>query len=222
MRVGDRLPTEVELSAAYGVSRETLRQALEPLTAEGLIVRTRGRGSVVAPRPAAMERKRLTGMTEDLVELGLKTHARTLRQGIQPADDEIVASLGLATGEQVVCIDRLRYFEGTELSLHTAYLPLDVGSQVLQHDLNHTSIVIVLRKNLRYVLQEDQQIVEADVADLTLAEALRCQLGAPILIVRRLYITRGERPIAYFKSWFRADRYHYTVKLRQPKAMPSA
>jgi len=214
--VGERLPTEVELSRAYGVSRETLRQALQPLAEEGLITRTRGLGSVVAARPSEAGKPKLTGMTEDLVALGLRTSTKTLRQDIQAADPEAAHYLNLPPSQQVVRIDRLRYFEGAELSLHSAFLPIDVGAKVLQRDLDHTSIVIILRKHLGYALEEDQQIVEADAADVTLAEALHVRIGAPILLVRRLYITRGERPIAYFKSWFNADRYHYTVKLRQP------
>ncbi len=75
MHPGDRLPPEVVLSRDFGVSRETLRQALEPLEKEGLISRTRGRGSFVAERPVTRPSEKFTGMVEDFMVLGLKTHA---------------------------------------------------------------------------------------------------------------------------------------------------
>lgn len=217
MKPGDRLPPETTLSHELGVSRETLRQALAPLERERLITRTRGRGSFVAERAVARAPDKLTGMTEDMVALGMPTRATVLGHALIEADEVVAAYLRLRPGTPVVRIDRLRLFDDEPLSRHVAYLPVDVGARALQEDLERTSIVLVLRQRLHYVLEEDRQIVEADSADDRMAEQLRVPLFAPLLLVRRLYITTQERPIAYFLSYFRADRYMYTVRLRQPE-----
>ncbi|MFA5027718.1 MAG: GntR family transcriptional regulator, partial [Candidatus Methylomirabilota bacterium] len=75
MQVGDKLPPEVDLGKEFGVSRDTVRQALEPLAKEGLIRRTQGRGSFVQKLPEARSVRKLTGAVEDFSSLGLKTHA---------------------------------------------------------------------------------------------------------------------------------------------------
>lgn len=216
MQPGDRLPPEVTLSSDFGVSRETIRQALEPLEMEGLISRTRGRGSFVAERPVSRPPEKLTGMVEDFMALGLKTHAKLLQKDIVKADEEVAGYLKLEKDTPIVRIDRLRLLDEKPLAYHIAFLPVEIGARVFQENLEHTSIVYVLANTFRFAFEEDQQIVEADTADVRLAEHLGVSIGSPVLLMRRVYITERERPIAYFKSYYRADRYMYTVKLRQP------
>lgn len=221
MQPGDRFPPEVSLSIEFGVSRETIRQALEPLEKEGLISRTRGRGSFVTKRPVSRSVDKLTGMVEDFQALGLKTHARLVQKDIVKADEEVADQLKVEKGAMIVRTDRLRYLDDKPLAYHVAFLPADIGIRVLQEALEQTSIVYVLANTFRFPLEEDQQIIEADKADVSLAEHLGVPIGSPILLMRRVYITNGERPIAYFRSYYRADRYMYTVKLRQPSGYHS-
>lgn len=222
MKPGERIPAEVALSQDFGVSRETLRQALEPLEREGLITRTRGRGSFVSERPRRSAPEKLTGMTEDMVSLGMNTRARVLGHSFMEAEGKVGAYLNLEPGSPIVRIERLREFDGAPMSHHMAYLPLDVGARALREDLENNSIILVLGRKLRHPLEEDRQVVEADGADVQLAAHLEVPIGAPLLLVRRLYITANERPVAYFESHFRADRYMYTVKLRQGPASTPA
>lgn len=216
MQPGDRIRPEVSLSSDFGVSRETIRQALEPLEKEGLISRSRGRGSFVAKRPVSRPVEKLTGMVEDFMALRLKTHAKLLQKGVVKADEEVAGYLNLEKDTLIVRIDRLRFLDEKPLAYHAAFLPAEIGARVLQEALEHTSIVYVLANTFRFAFHEDQQIIEADTADVMLAEYLGVPIGSPILLMRRIYITEGERPIAYFKSYYRPDRYVYTVKLRQP------
>lgn len=215
MQPGDRIAPEVALSKQFGVSRETLRQALEPLEREGLITRSRGRGSFVAKRPLFRPPKKLTGLAEDFMQ---HLSYNILQKEVVQGDEEAAAYLKLERDALLIRIDRIGVLEEKPLAYYVAFLPADIGMRVLQEDLERASVAFLLTTACGFQLEEDQQIIEADTADVRLAEHLGVAIGFPILLMRRIYITRGEQPIAYFKSYYRSDRYMYTVKLRQPES----
>jgi GntR family transcriptional regulator len=221
LKAGDRFPSEIELSGEFGVSRETIRQALGPLETEGLISRTRGRGSFVTERKLGRAPQKLTGMPEDFITPEVNTHWKLLQRQVLNADTELAGYLNLELGSPVVRIDRMMFLDREPLAYHLAFLALDIGTRVMEQKAYYKSITSVLGKKLKLALEEDQQMVEAETADVTLSEHLRVQIGSPVLLVRRLYITEGEKPLAYFKAYYRPDRYIYTVKIRQPNGPPS-
>jgi GntR family transcriptional regulator len=215
MRVGDQLPTEHVLCEEFGVSRETVRDALSGLEADGLISRTPGHGTFVARLPPVTRETRLTGLTEDFSRFKFDTEARVLSKGPvlpQPAVAEIMAT---PRDEMVYRIFRLRFFEGAPFGLHEAFLPLDVGARVARLDLSKTSIVHVLRSSLRLDIWEDHQTIEALAADTEVARLLEVGIGSPVLHVVRLFKIGADQPIVLFRAHYRADRYYYTVKLAQ-------
>jgi GntR family transcriptional regulator len=218
MQPGERIVSEVELGVQFGVSRETIRQALAPLEREGLITRTRGRGSFVAKRrPAVPPKKKLTGLAEDFPEdLTYRIISKNFVQG----DEEASGFLSVEHDAHLVRIERVSTLNLKPLAYHVAFLPANIGVRVLQEDLEHHSIASLLAGPCGFRLQEDRQIIEAETADIRIAEFLDVTLGSPILSMRRIYISQAELPIAYFRSAYRADRYVYTVALRQDKESP--
>jgi len=215
MRVGDQLPTEHTLCEEFGVSRETVRDALSGLEADGLISRTPGHGTFVSRLPPVIRETRLTGLTEDFSRFKLDTEARVLSKGPvlpQPAVAEVMAT---PRDEMVYRIFRIRLFEGAPLGLHEAFLPLDVGARVARLELGKTSIVHALRSALRLDIWEDHQTIEALAADTEVARLLEVGIGSPVLHVVRLFKIGAHQPIVLFRAHYRADRYYYTVKLAQ-------
>lgn len=214
-KLGEQFPTEKELCAEFGVSRETVREALGWLEREGLISRHRGQGTFVAKRPDSVVDNRLTGLTEDFSELKLDTEAKVLEKGPMDPPADIVAAIGVPPDEPIYHIVRLRTFEKRPLAVHESFMPLEFGVQVAKLDLRHTSIVHELEHTLGIAFWEDHQQIEAVVADTATASLLDLPLGAPLLLMTRLYVTEGNRPVVLFRSHYRADRYFYTVKLDQ-------
>ena len=107
---GDRLPGEHDLCQIFGVSRPVVRQAIQDLCCEGLLVRRHGKGTFVAtPRIAEKLAQKLTGFYQDMREHGRETVSKVSRQKVVKAPPKVAAALGSPTGGPVIRIDRLRF-----------------------------------------------------------------------------------------------------------------
>lgn len=216
LRPGEAFPTDGELCAEFGVSRETVREALRGLVADGLIARQAGRGSVVVRRPDGASASRLTGPVEDFTDLRLNTSARVLERGVTPVAPDIAVAMDLAEGAELFRITRVRFFEELPLAVHDAFLLPRLGARVAALDLNHTAIISELRTTLGLKCAEAWQHIEAITADTPLARLLEITVGAPLLVItRRMQVGRQREPVL-FVSHFRADRYYYSLALDQP------
>jgi GntR family transcriptional regulator len=213
---GDSFPTEHALSEEFGVSRETVREAMRGLEQDQLIERKAGRGTVVLRRPKVGSKKRLTGLVEDFTAFKLDTTTRILDNRVIPAPPDIAEDLNVPEDEQIYLIKRLRILDSEPLALHEAYLPLDIGVRLARVDLRNTTISHEMRNSLGIDMQEDFQHLDAVVADPQLASQLMVRVGAPLLVIRRLYIDVNGDPVVFFQSHFRSDRYYYTLKLPHP------
>ena len=210
---GDRFPTEHQLCDEFGVSRETVREALRGLESEGLIVRHRGKGSFVARVPDTLQDERLTGLVEDFTELKLDTEVEVVRTGLEKPPGRIASALGLEPSAQLFRISRLRRVEGELFAYHEAYVPRRFGAALASLDLTRTTLFRELRDRLGIKLIEIYQHIDAITADVVLAKKLEIQVGMPILVTRRaLTHLRSRSPTMFFETYFRADRYYYSVQ----------
>lgn len=218
MQPGDQLPTEHALCAEFSVSRETIRTALAALEQDGIIERTRGRGTFIAKLPPERAEQRLTGLAEDFSALNLDTEARIIDCEIVPAPADMAAISGIEPATPMLCLRRVRLFEGTPLAYYEAWMPPGLGRRVALHDLRRTSIRRTLAETLRIPCWEDSQMVEALAATEEIAALLDIAPGAPLLCLTRLYLAASRELVVYFRSLYRADRYFYTAQLMQRPA----
>jgi GntR family transcriptional regulator len=217
---GDQFPTEQALCREFGVSRETVREALRGLENDGWLSRRPGQGTFVLRRPPARRDRRLTGMAEDFTNLKLDTEARVLEKGVVKAPVEIAETMKLAEGEEVYRIVRVRSFEGEPLAYYEGYFPVEIGRRIAKLNLRRTSLVHELGATLGIAFWEELQTIEATVADTALAQLLDASLGAPLLSLTRVFVTEEDNLRILFRSSYRADRYYYTVKLTADRKPP--
>jgi GntR family transcriptional regulator len=184
-RYGEGLPGELELVAEFGVSRGTVRQALDRLTRRGLIVRQPGRGSFVAPIPLEYPVGRFYHFAHEMSERGIPESSRVLARGTVRTPRRVARRLDIASGARSLRLVRLRLAGDRPLLLETSYIPEGFASSLLEADLSHGSIYDVLEQHgvrLTRVVEEVQAVTLAGRE----AEPFGLDPGAPALALERL------------------------------------
>lgn len=199
------LPSEAELVREFGTSRNTVRDALDLLRAEGLVERQPGVGTVVVTEKYPHGLDLLLGLGETLRAHGEVTNeVRT--SGLIIAPPTIAARLGLPDGEPVVYIERLRRVDGRPLSLDLTYLVRDLGEPVLAEDLAHNDVFVLIERLSGRPLLSADLTVEAVTADPHSAAVLEAPHNAALLMVERLTHLADGRPVDLEFIRFRGDR----------------
>lgn len=215
-RPGQQIPTEAELCEAFGVSRITIRKAIDDLVSQGWLVRHQGRGTFVemsAARPAAtldIEEAR-----EQVSDLAAATEVRGLRITTVDPDDETRAALALGAGEAVQQARHIRLLRGVPLAQITTFVPLDVAARVDRHAMTRQPMFELLEHSGIRV-GEAEQLISATLAGVEAARALGVDVGAPLLSVTRVVYGADGRPVERVVALYRADAYHYRMKLARP------
>jgi GntR family transcriptional regulator len=215
---GAQLPTEEALGREFGVSRITVRAALDRLVAEGLVRRERGRGTFVAARPVALDLERFTDFAEDMAAAGFAPSSRVGHVGEEPATPEVAAQLGVAPGTPIVRVDRLRLADDRPLAFDRTYLPLRFGRLLDRAALATTTILRRLEADCGIPVIAGRYAIAATLAAGEVAAALALAPGDPVLLVHRTPRTTGDTPLFHQQRHYRGDRISYTLDLRRDTA----
>jgi DNA-binding GntR family transcriptional regulator len=201
---GEHLPNEIDLARSFTLSRPTMRQALDELVRDGLIVRRRGVGTVVTPHQFRRG-ARVTSVFEDLVAAGRSPSTTVL--SIRPVDGplEIATALGLRSGERVVALERLRCADGVPLALMRNWLPARYDF-LTSADLTSRGLYQVMRER-GDVPRTARKTIGACAATRRPAELLEVRRGAPLLQVRHVARGADGEVLDIGDHLYRADRH---------------
>jgi GntR family transcriptional regulator len=207
------LPSEPELCAQYGISRTTVRRALERLEHEGRIVRRRGSGTYArAQRAAPRLSLELHALPEALAALESHTTTTTLRFTPAPVPTAL-AAMATEIGTTAYLLKRLRRGHDEPLSLTTTYLPEAVGRR-LRGAMPRKLSVLTMLDRIGPPTAAVTCSIGAVPADADAARALAVPLGSPLLRVRAVLTDDTGRLRAVMESLCRSDRLQ--LKLLEP------
>src|ERR1700752_3755790 len=218
LKIGDQLPTEDSLIARFGVSRITVRRAIQNLVSRGLVEIRRGKGTFVAAPKISQDLKELSGFVEDMHALGRKPTARVIGKEIVAANATVARQLALTRGERVARIRRVRLADGVPLSFDETYLPLEIGKKIITNNLKVEPIFSLLERKYDIPLIEAEYQLEAVAAEGEVALALRVKEGSPIFRIERTSFTAGNRPVDYEKLYYRGDLVRFVTRLARKKS----
>jgi GntR family transcriptional regulator len=220
---GAPAPSETELGKRHGVSRMTARAAVLILRQEGLLYVVRGRGVFVARRkldlhgtPAPL------GFTEMARRNGLTPTSRLLRFDRGTADSALAGRLGVAAGDAVFFLERLRFADGAPMCHELTAIPVDVCPSLFRRNLAADSLYRILVDEHGHVLTGYEEEVEAGAAGRTMARLFRIAPTDPVLIARRVVFGRDGQPVEATLGTYRADRYRATYRTASaPRLTPA-
>ncbi len=204
------LPPEPVLCTEYGVSRITLRRAVDGLVADGHLVREQGRGTYVT-RPAIRHEyresfvHRIAGFNSVMTEQGAQVGTTVLTQRVVPAAPPIAAELSIRTAEDVVELVRLRSVDGLPNHVVRSFLPAATYPKAATEDFGHGSLYEFLRREYTADLAHARLVVDVGTAAADEAELLDVIAGSPLLVVRTTVRDTGGRPLVHSFSRLRPD-----------------
>ncbi|MFY9926912.1 MAG: GntR family transcriptional regulator [Streptosporangiaceae bacterium] len=201
---GDRLPTEHDLAAWFGVSRMTLRHALAELARRGLVTRTVGRrgGTFVAAPKLEQDLTTLAGFSEQLRRHGMVAGARVLSASPREADPAAQAALGT---DAVYEIQRVRLADGKPVALERSLFPAARFPGLLDLPLDG-SLYELLEAHYGLRPHRARESLEPVTAGAREADVLELGIGAPLMQVERTAYARSGEPLEFARDLFRGDR----------------
>jgi len=216
MSVGESLPPERQLAETLGVSRLTLRAAVQQLVAEGLLLRRQGSGTFVA-QPALAQPLTMTSFSEDMRRRGMRPGSRVLSFVSEFAGAKVGARLGLSPRAQVLVVRRLRLADDVPMAIETLHMPQALLPELNAADLEDRSLYEYLRER-GIELGSGSQVIETTVADDEESRLLDLPVLSPAFLFERITYDRQGHVLEYVRSVYRGDRYRLLAELRPPLA----
>jgi len=209
--VGTAIPSERQLSADLGVSRLTVRAALDELAREGYLVRRRGSGTYVQ-HPKISQQLTMTSFSEDMRRRGMAPSSKTLSLNRELAGARLGRFLNVSPGEEIVVVKRLRLADGVSMAIETLHIPASVVPGIQPRDLEG-SYYELLRARYGIEIATATQTIEPTVTNEEESEALGVPLHSPAFLFERTSRDEAGRTLEFVHSIYRGDRYQIVSEL---------
>lgn len=207
---GKMLPNEVDLSRQLGVSRNTLRQAINNLVSDGLLTRKKGIGTIVANTTICSKARNWKSFTQEMRAMGIEPMNYELQIGWSTPSDEIYNFFNAENTEKLLYLKRLRGDKAHPFVYFISYFNPSIGLQG-NEDFSQP-LYDILEKRYNTVVRISKEEITAAIADKLIAEKLDMKVGEPILVRKRFVYDQGEHPIEWNIGYYRADSFTYSLE----------
>jgi GntR family transcriptional regulator len=208
----EALPPERELAEEFGISRITVRKALDALVSEGMLTRRQGAGTFVTARGESRVEKSfstLSSFSEDMISRGRRPESVWLSRSAGTVTPEEALTLGLSPGSVVYRFNRIRYADGEPMALEYSTVPgfclaseMSVGESLYEALDRHSARPARALQRLRAILFTGER-----------AKLMGIEDGAPGLLIERRGFLKDGRPVEVTKSYYRGDAYDFVAEL---------
>ncbi len=212
---GDKIPNESELAEMFQVHRMTVRQAIDKLVNDHMLVRKRGKGTFLLSAKYPVLTRSLQGIStyyDDIVNAGLEPCYRTLESRIDFFGEDITSQLGLQAEEKVVYMKRLMLASNVPLVLECCYLPAELFADILERKLD-TMLYKIIREHYGMTLVHSHQELSAVLPSDEERRLLKIGSTCPCIRVEGVVHNDSGRVIEYTRSLYRGDKYRFQCSI---------
>jgi GntR family transcriptional regulator len=210
--VGEAIPSERQLSTTFGVSRLTVRAALDELVREGLLVRRHGSGTFVS-EPKIAQELTMTSFTEDMRRRGLSPGSRTLSLEVVPAGARLGRLLHVSPSEPIMVAKRVRLADRETMAIETLHVREAIVPGLTGADLESGSFYELLRERYGVSIAGGVQTIEPTVTNEEESAALGVPLHSPAFLFERFSRDEEGGVVEFVRSIYRGDRYRLVSDL---------
>jgi GntR family transcriptional regulator len=212
--IGDAIPSERQLSSELGVSRLTVRAALDELVREGYLVRRHGSGTFVS-EPKIAQELTMTSFSEDMRRRGMRPSSRTLELHTTTAGARLGRLLNVSPSERIVVATRLRLADGETMAIETLHVRESLVPGLSARDLETSSFYDLLSERHGITVASGLQTIEPTVTNEEESSALGVPLHSPAFLFERTSRADDGTIVEFVRSIYRGDRYYLVTELSQ-------
>ena len=221
LQVGQAIPSERRLSSDLGISRLTVRAALDDLVRDGYLERRHGAGTFVS-EPKIAQQLTLTSFSEDMRRRGMVAGSRTIELRETHAGAAVGRALNISPDARVTLIRRLRLADGEPMALETLHVPAAIVPGLTRELLEDSSFYDLLEREYGVVIASGTQSIEPTVTNDEESQLLGVPLHSPAFLFERTSRTVGGETVEFVRSLYRGDRYRLVAELSQRRDRPAA
>lgn len=217
LKTGDMLPTEMEISQRYHVSRPTVRTAMIKLVNQGYLTRIKGKGTFVTePKITQASTQFIESYNQEMKKKGLTPRTVVLECSVKTAPEFICSKLQLSENSQVIKLRRLRYVlpsdEEKPVLLTTVYIPYQLAPNLIHYDFETFSLYEVLEKN-HILISHVRRELEVKLLHGQTAQLLKAKEGQPAHFISSIGCDSNGQIIEYSESFYPANRNRFIIEI---------
>jgi len=209
------IPTENDLCKIYEISRPTVRQAINELVTEGLIVREKGRGSFINKKKIPQDfLLNIISFNDEMQSKGLKPDTKVLAFCSRKPTPEVMKNLRIKSTDSTYFLSRLRSINGEPIVLVNTYLPSSLTKGILRKNMEKESLYHIIEHDFGYKILRTLRTLEIRKAGKYEASLLNMKEGDPIHFIQTIAFIENDTPIEFSTAYYSGERNKFTVEIR--------
>jgi len=208
------IPSERELIEQHGISRITVRKAIDELVNEGYLYRIQGKGTYVKGDSVKQELFSITSCTRDILQMGKVPTRKVIHAGVIEPNSKRMRELEITPSDKIFMLDRVYFADDDAVNRTIVYLPYKLFPNLSKHDFAAQSLYDVLESEYQVKITRATRTIEAIAAEPEIAALLSIPEGIAILLFRGItygIVNNKEVPIESFKSYYRSDNRRFYI-----------
>jgi GntR family transcriptional regulator len=210
--VGHSIPSERQLTGDLGVSRLTVRAALDDLVRDGYLERRHGSGTYVT-EPKIAQPLTLTSFSNDMRRRGMVPGNRTLELTTILAGARLAHKLAVSPDARIVRVKRLRLADSKPMAMEVLHVHEALVPGLTRSDFEDHSFYDLLAERYGIVIASGTQSIEPTVTNEEESEVLGVPLHSPAFLFERTTVSESGRIVEFVRSIYRGDRYRLVADL---------